>query len=125
MKQHITTTQLKSLSDKAKLRLQSWYYDRKEDGDLVTYAHPCKWKPVVLGLGAIQGDPLPLLSIGQMIEFLDKHNRGHEAAIILPLLNDINSDHIDVKAASDWCDCLWEAVKKVLQTTNSSDTEET
>lgn len=130
MKQRVTIEQLKGLSDRARLRLQKWYYDQRNEGDLVTYAYPafdqsCKWKPVVFGPGAMQGDPLPLPSIGQMIEFLDEHNRGYESMNIIPLINDIKKDYIDVKPVDDWCDSLWEAVKEVLETENGSDTEET
>ena len=115
MEQRITITQLKSLSKKSRRKLEDWYYDRRKKGDLVTYEYPgfdqsCKWKPVIFGLGAPQGDPLPLLSIGQMIEFLATNGNG--VKINVRPLDKCFPSTIFVKKLRD---DLWEAVKEALE----------
>ena len=116
MKQHITTSELDKLSDRAIDRLNDWldkhnYFKRKNG--ICTY---------------------PLLSIGQMIEFLDEHHywdcqpdgRKYGYRDWVCLFKD--------SCAGDWfisdpsklrgkkryhtgelCDVLWEAVKEVLE----------
>ena len=125
MKQHITVEQLNELSEKSKEKLWDWcleigrigteYKKEHKDcpsphtGDCVTYV-------------------LPLLSIGQMIEFLDEHtNLRITKYIITP--NEIDKQDLweietrvspvfkynDLYTRSEkLCDALWEAVKEVL-----------
>ena len=124
MKQHITENQLNELSEKGKKRLRKWwkpaFADWCSDGlyrgivDRAGYRFVGKIPPAM----NYQFMPLPLLSIGQMIELLDEHNRGSESANILPTTNDINKDYIDVKPVDEWCDAFWEAVKVVLENNN-------
>ena len=54
-------------------------------------------------------------NIGQMIEFLDENNRGHEGANILPLVKSFDKDYVDVEPVDKSCDALWEATKEVLE----------
>ena len=127
MKQFITIDQLKELSDQAKQRLGEWIHRNPSfvplDLPLKDQSYQVIWTEPKTPNNKTYW--LPLLSIGQMIEFLDEHNRGYESMNIIPLINDIKKDYIDVKPVDDWCDSLWEAVKEVLETENGSDTEET
>lgn len=76
MKQNIIENQLNELSKEGLKRLQKWYLKHKEDKFGV-----------------------PILSIGQMIEFLDEHGLNPK---------------IEVRSQMGVCDSLWEAVKEVL-----------
>jgi len=115
MEQRITITQLKSLSKKSRRKLEYWYFDRRKKGDLVTYEYPgldwsCRWKPILFGLGETQGYPLPLLSIGQMIEFLATNGNGVKINV-RPLDKRFPSNIFVKKLRDD----LWEAVKEALE----------
>src|SRR5690554_4691823 len=89
MKQHITIEQLNELSDKAKEKLREWW--KPEEGDLVIFLQDNNHfdkETFVVGTGTFLTDKgwgvnyedqaglmpkenvYPLLSIGQMIEFL-------------------------------------------------------
>lgn len=120
MKQHITLDQLNELSREAKSILHTWWTPRP--GDLYKRyggVHVSTNKTVKAesaGNGKTR-KIYPLLSIGQMIEFLDEHNRGHEGTNILPFVKEFNEEckYIEVKPVSEWCDALWEVVKEVLE----------
>jgi hypothetical protein len=127
MKQRITAEQLNELSQKGKDKLRDWW--RPEEGDW--YCHTKKTKQYTIlnsndsdwGMDYYQGDKprkkdLPLLSIGQMIEFLDDNN---EKSIFFDW-----EKYLDVSVYPDgeiafeitpkgFCDALWEAVKEVLE----------
>ena len=85
MKQHITIEQLNELNDKQKKELEDW-----------TFEH------IIM----TQKKFIPLLSIGQMIEFLgiDYYHAIAEYG------------GIDWVEPDKMCDELWEAVKEVLDT---------
>lgn len=99
MKQYITLEQLNELSDKGKERLQEYFYERYPMGT----DRECE------EINDIDDGYLPLLSIGQMIEFLGENNalEGEDitAQLLLP---------IDWRDYHKLCDALWEAVKEVL-----------
>jgi len=115
MKQHITSKQLNELSDKGKERLREWCEDKKYGKEKI---EELKWQG-----GDIRHWKIPLLSIGQMIEFLDEKGEY--------LLLDLNKDHLWCNATNhttihsgigninifdiELCDALWEAVKEVLK----------
>ena len=96
MKQHITPKQLNELSEKGRERLRKWaYYEgqRSRGCDLFTDG---KYANTIQGSTNFDVDKhYPLLSIGQMIEFLV------DGCIHLPLNDEL-------------CDELWDSVKKVL-----------
>lgn len=106
MKQHITFSQLKELSNKAIDRLDIWYHDECE--------HVCHEVETDL-----PRHPLPLLSIGQMIEFLDDANSvgySDEAGFIY--LESTKEWGVTTSATyykTELCDALWEAVKEILE----------
>lgn len=112
MKQHITTKQLDELSEKGKKRLSKQLPKYKNPGGLPK-------KGLILTVsGYHQIGELPLLSIGQMIEFLREHV---SFAIYMDLLVISKNEHIS-KPGKEWhiayvelCDALWEAVKEVLE----------
>lgn len=101
MKQHITTKQLNELSEKGKKALWKWAKDKE-------FEHFGYWD---------KGNrDLPLLSIGQMFEFLDEHyallslekRGGNKPYWIFGTCEKYEKNKSPV-------DTLWEAVKEVLE----------
>jgi len=99
MKQHITEKQLNELSEKGRIRYASWCdprdglnwpAGRRKDGT------PFKFK-------------LPLLTIGQLIEFL---REKITVTIYMDIL--ILGVHDKQIKYTELCDALWQAVKEVL-----------
>lgn len=137
MKKTIEINQLKELSSKSLLKLKQWYYGCRGYGDLVTHDNPlfdqsCIWETAVFGLNAVQGDPIPILSIGQMIEFLDEHVDGIEIKIrragygfTFPedtLVVDVyGGPWSEIEDEPELCDALWYAVKSVLEQDDKKD----
>lgn len=111
MKQHITPEQLNELSEKGRERLRKWW---KPDFDTITYYDAKTDKKV-------KSEPLtehlPLLSIGQMIEFLgDLDWFVAEDALERVFVDDMYPDHTLLMASpGTYCDALWEAVKEELE----------
>lgn len=128
MKQHITIEQLNELSEKGKERLKKWW--NPKEGDWIypfnsqTNAYEetelCLSSPAAMFWDMILIKALPLLSIGQMIEFFDERITGD-----LDLQIWINSVGSSVWTGIgkqekkygggegiELCDSLWEAVKK-------------
>ena len=97
MKQHITPKQLNELSEKGYKKLVDWAEDRNRVKGEV-------------------GTVYPLLSIGQMIEFLDgkfiNFWRGQRKDWLIVI-----DDNHEVIVKKELCDCLWEAVKEILNQT--------
>ena len=93
MKQHITVEQLQELSYKQAIKLDKIIISTSYEGGIYN--------------DGIDGMFLPLLSIGQMVEFLVGKQRN---LCIRFLLNE--NDCLDTK---NLCDALWEAVKEVLE----------
>lgn len=132
MKQHITPEQLKELSPSGKKKLwELWepkqgdlYYNYKNGGAIFTVRSMGRKK-------ANRNDGkdkiYPILSIGQMIEFLDYHIdnleiKGHSvpSGSLLGqseyiLVWDISGgEWNEIEDEQILCDALWEAVKEVL-----------
>jgi len=82
MKQHITKVQLNELSGKGKVRLFKWITEKG-------YARN------------LDVEPNPLLSIGQMIEFLVDSD--------YIMMDDFDFDD------NELCDTLWQATKEELE----------
>lgn len=115
MRQHITEEQLNELSDSANKKLRLWVYKK-------TYEPP-----------EVSNDESMLLSIGQMIEFLDEKRKtilfitklecGHDNFVwstgSMSCMGNHTQDKTESKrlheAGKELCDALWEAVKEVLQ----------
>lgn len=141
MKQFIAIEQLNELSDKAKGKLREWwepkagdwfygtYGDRDVDNEY--YDNFSIWilSPYPTDGGfygaslneeedaAPDKNALPLLSIGQMIEFLDtKVKPCYELRKIdLMWLIDITLDKFYQSKDYELCDALWEAIKYILE----------
>ena len=99
MKQNITTSQLNELSDKGKGKLLKWSYQKKY--------YRKNARDAMSAEATTLSDRLPLLSIGQMIEFLGEHK-----------YKDGDSFYgwkLDLKTSEYICDALWEACKEVLK----------
>ena len=125
MKQHITTEQINGLSKKGQGRLRRWWKPR--DGDWYAHSSHRAWF-TMLAHGAAKlekNDNLPLLSIGQIIEFLDDTTGEN--------FRTVGSKDVSQRSiGSPWhhwftihwnedmelCDALWEAVKEVLEEGN-------
>ena len=114
MKQHITTKQLDELSEKGKKKLRKWWKPKEEE----YIAHA--WDGI---------QDLPLLSIGQMIEFLDDERYFDEVNIIQKypyIRRPKHGGKWSVKNTWGWdgpegekyqielCDALWSACKEIL-----------
>ena len=107
MKQHISISDLEQLSKKGKERLRKWTKSRD-------YRLP-------IGVNAKTGNikfTLPLLSIGQMIEFLDEQLyfdfferfvKTHDGEW------NYEDDNLLSHNYKELCDSLWQAVKEVLE----------
>lgn len=148
MKQHITIEQLNELSEKGRERLREWW--KPQEADYVYHvAHEDCWasemllgtEPYpysdehclqfhVLGNNKEQEEYLPLLSIGQMIEFLDENGHDFNIDFIGRDVrlsnkkggwgvfsdNDGESIYVDShRTKEELCDALWEAVKEILE----------
>ena len=99
MKQHISIDQLNELSEKGKDKLRVWLEPKIIESDPL---YPNTYKQT--------GDDWwygRLLSIGQMIEFLDARTLIYKADVgwCIDLAN---------KPQAVMCDALWEAVKEIL-----------
>ena len=104
MKQRIIPDQLNELSSSQKIALRGWFLAKFP----ITRGGEIPWvntKP-----------PLPLMTIGQMIEFLsDKYENfiiGKIHSWYIDL--DISDGSHDVYDIMELCDALWEAVKEEL-----------
>lgn len=145
MEQRITIEQLNELSPQAQQRLHAWFDGTYEYGDDLIDVYIPEEKDGEYGghftgqwdsekefifpeeyIGKIQnhrGTILPLLTVGQMIEFLDEHDKDDLACRLQLLL------HTDMtKAENRWSfDTgsllydLWEGVKTVLEQEMSSE----
>lgn len=126
MKQHITVDQLDELTEKQKEKLRDmwepiqgelFYYSDKDDwyyGDGIYRCAEYKNNKIeIIGERQIVKEYcLPVLSIGQMIEILEKN-----IEIIKPLENmwrsNIKSHPLNIDA-DELCDALWSAIKLIL-----------
>ena len=112
MKQHITGEQLNGLSKRGKKNLGKWVDNKSywiyEPNKELTDKFKTE-RPILTG-------KLPLLSIGQMIEFLEDHNADWINRLYWVSRGDTPFPEI-VKGYGDkeFCDALWEAVKEVLE----------
>lgn len=132
MKQHITIEQFEEITDKQKKKLVRWW--KGESGDWWFVTKPdisARQVFVAGGLGGIAGmmaeDPkYPLLSIGQMIEYLQESVSGVFSIATIPIQspNDIQlglwlvTNYNKHYRKPELCDALWEAVKEVLSENN-------
>lgn len=106
MKQTITEEQLNELTDKQAQAIDDWYGDDEIDGT-VDYGR-YKYKRL---RGSVK---LPLLSIGQMIEYLEDQE-FFESNCIQVSTNPIQTEkYIEWSFEESLCDKLWQAVKESL-----------
>lgn len=124
MKQHITVEQFNELSKKGKKTFWEWINSRR-------------WMAIPEGKGYLDYFPMPLLSIGQMIEFLDEHGYAPNITkykkgtkiystvcttdcyeVFLYWGDSGNLDQNIVRVKKELCDALWSAVKDILEKEN-------
>jgi hypothetical protein len=103
MKQHITLDQLNELSEEEKKKLSDWNLNWNPDNEVMMTWVKC-------------GDNLclPLLSIGQMIEFIGNRRVYPDLDSLLGDYLVCNEDY-EHHNVEEWCDILWEAVKELLK----------
>ena len=127
MKQNITIKQLNELSEKGKEKLGKWW--KPKEGDIFVYFVGPKDEKI---FGPYYyGDPtfedssfpkFPLLSIGQMIEFLRDNDKDLKMSYGRTPTNmgvygigwRVKSKGFD-QTHEHLCDSLWEAVKETLE----------
>ena len=132
MKQFITIDQLSELSDQAKQRLGEWIHRNPSfvplDLPLKDQSYQVIWTEPKTPNNKTYW--LPLLSIGQMIEFLDNHNsyevlgepydggficKGYRGEHIRWEVTPSGKAFPERYVAEELCDSLWEAVKEILE----------
>lgn len=128
MKQHITIKQLNELSEKNKKKFREAFW-KISDGDLLVYGDykdRLGKEVIVFKYGMIPADEdnfgYKLLSIGQMIEFLDEKNYDWKNKLFA-IENDLNGEPKRwitqhpryFPFHSEFCDALWESVKEILE----------
>lgn len=120
MKQHITVGQLNELSKEAKEKLREWWkperLDRVKDDGIEGEYYLTDYSTEFDGwivedeetrhAGWKKG-MLPLLSIGQMIEFLDSEDMRWHSYVV-----DTNTGGLSYD--DELCDALWEEVRRIL-----------
>jgi hypothetical protein len=120
MKQRITVEQLKGLTGAQQEILRKWYKAEEGDwfyrstvNDAGVYGGLDDWSFGEFTLTKPEIIDLPLLSIGQMIEFLSS---GMEDTIFHPRENVWQVNHMKKYGSQrpELCDALWETVKIVL-----------
>ena len=113
MKQHITEKQLNELSKKGKKILKDWYWKKLSVVEQLVENSSY--------LEGIEYDK-PLLSIGQMIEFLQEKQKTGFYEIAFTYQRSIQKlrfihykfKEFDKTYNQELCDALWKAVKEVL-----------
>jgi hypothetical protein len=129
MKQMITVSDLNKLTDQQRERLREWWHALEHDlayesvgryivvcGQEVERFGVIKVEDVVRKTTWHKNELIPLLSVGQMIAFIQDHK---------PLLKGIsknrfnqwfvNIDNGMLGYKDELCDSLWEAVKQILK----------
>lgn len=127
MKQNITVEQLNDLSDKGKEKLRAWWKPQEGDriigpeGEFVATYHDddccggdyCQYQREQCGLFQWSSDKvLPLISIGQMIEFLYEHHGNLWPRLGMFVFDDNKRIHC---MTNRLCDALYQACKEVLE----------
>ena len=113
MKQHITAKQLNELGEKGKDRLRKWW--EPEEGNWYLDEDECQMV-VWCCEDDVKETDLPLLSIGQMIEFLGEKWKD-ELFVSDWADSSIGTYYLPVRKIYEGklCDTLWQAVKEVLE----------
>lgn len=142
MKQNITKDQLNELTDKAKDRLNKWWKPKEGDRFYTTDPHSfigldeeikesivcpeMQWdeESFVTVNDDLGKDYYPLLSIGQMIEFLDEYKQNKEWKIEKTTYDERGGWFWSVDGKKQYvrslCDALFEAVKEILERENGN-----
>lgn len=123
MKQHITVEQLNELSEKGKEKLRKWWKpivgDWFDDDGYMRIIPDDETK----GAFVLNSFHTPLLSIGQMIEFLDEHYKWKKYFSMThhglwSIIDGSYTQPLEGRCAwgkGELCDALWIGVKEVLE----------
>lgn len=99
MKQNISITDLNELSDTGKERLREWWDKKLPYESAKNLTETSQWLSEQVG-NMVKLKHLPLLSIGQLIEFLLDHGENLRDRFYM---------------REDFCDELWGDVKEILE----------
>lgn len=138
MKQRITIEQLNELSEEQKERLREWWWGANPRLSDI-YAVKVKYDDITRYEGPYvlsghrdfhedyhTGEALPMISIGQMIEYLRTKSRsvieeGNDKFLDVRVYGDRSTVDFHGKSYTDWtesdgelCDYLWLVVKEIL-----------
>ena len=116
MKQHITVKQLNELSNiQGKKKLRKWWKPKAGDKILMYEDQVKVLLEGYLPMEKEKHNLLPLLSIGQMIEFLDEKDDYFRSWYTKGISTKEYKDrNFSWKYKEEICDKLWEAVKEML-----------
>jgi hypothetical protein len=118
MKKYITPDQIRELNDKEQQLLKDWWKPEPGDmalllGGIADHIAPLYesgegyWNDLCESDFSLE-DKVPLLSIGQMIEFLKPHLK-------MTIEHEVDMWFVDdYYNGRELCDALWDAVKKLL-----------
>lgn len=136
MKQHLSINDLNQLSEKGKIKLREWWKPEYGDFVAIKYYFQRKYREKiyidelgydlvdeVMGITDLNESALPLLSIGQLIQFLDEHNpsgKGFSKIDATKGTDGLNYFWVVVQYDKyykelELCDSLWMAVKDILE----------
>lgn len=140
MEQNITLEHLEELSEVGRSKLYKWWHENKKHGDKFTYLHDTlgfkKGEEYIYGYYPVAGDQYPLLSIGQMIEFLEHkgemgqilhllHWTGEACAWRVLNRQNIPAVKMGLKRGEvdfiELRDALWQAVREALEAPHSKE----
>lgn len=125
MKQHITIEQLNELSEKGKENLRAWWKPQQGDKCVKWLGSGSIEEEVIIGgsdqnyeeVSELNNGLTPLLSIGQMIEFLEETtDKTYGERWWYKIFFGGYGGEVGLKEEDvELCDALWEVVKEVLE----------
>lgn len=123
MKQHITSEQVDELTSKGKEGLRKWWhptegdwYIESDEPEILCHIECCEDD-----VNEAEAECLPLLSIGQMIEFLELNKGRRNGWWDFLFMSYDETDSVFPKEYDkELVDQLWEAVREVLERKYSS-----
>jgi hypothetical protein len=122
MKQRITIEQLNKLTDEQKERLREWWtpqthdvvFYRSFEKEFVVEGYTGSTLHFADGSGTWSYDCLPLLSIGQMIQFINEKKPLKSISKARFDKWTVNIETATLGYKDELCDSLWETVTRIL-----------
>lgn len=119
MKQHITKDQVLELSENGQRKLREWWFPKANMGDVYQEDEIEPEESIMCCEDEIEDREtvIPLLSIGQMIDFLDSEQK-YTFSIFRRTVDwkvIVNESQYGKVLGQELCDSLWEACKDILE----------